>query len=204
MTKDDIRKRSLEKRDSLTPEDLSEKSRAIFEKVTALQEYIHADSVLIYASMRSEVITDDIILDSLAAGKKVFCPKVMDRAAGRMEFVRIHAMEDLKPGYFGIPEPEITEDSEIAFSAKEPTAEDPEPAPRSALVIVPGVAFDKNCNRIGYSGGFYDRYLSRSRDLTAIALSFDCQMVEEGLIVPQEHDVRPQLIITETSTYRWV
>ena len=107
MTKDDLRKQALLKRDSLLKDKITGYSREIFDKLTALLPYKEAGNILIYASMRSEVITDEIILDALASGKRVFCPKVVDKTNGLMTFVRIRALEELKEGYFGIREPVV-------------------------------------------------------------------------------------------------
>ena len=201
MTKEDIRKRTITKRDSLSPEELQEKSRQIFEKLIGTEEYRSAEDILVYASMRSEVITDDIILDSLSEGKRVFCPKVTDKNAGTMEFVRIFSLEDLKEGYFGIREPEITDDSEIYADdscKSDDHTEDSLIGGTLTLGIMPGVAFDHQRNRIGYSGGFYDRYLEKHPYVNTIALCMDCQLWEET--IPDDmHDVRPQKLITETA-----
>ena len=105
MTKDELRKQALLKRDSLDKGRILNKSKKIFEKLIALLPYKEAENILIYVSMRSEVITDEIILDALLAGKKVFCPKVVDRKMGLMEFIKINSLEDLTEGYFGIREP---------------------------------------------------------------------------------------------------
>lgn len=189
MTKDEIRKQTLIKRDGLTAEEIKEKSRAIFEKLIDIKEYKEADNILVYASMRSEVITDDIILDSLSQGKRVFCPKVTDRDAGEMKFIRIYSLEDLKEGYFGIPEPGLDEDSEIAYGSDRDMEE-------SVLAVIPGVAFDKSLNRIGYSGGFYDRFLAGRSDLKTVALGFECQICDT--VLPAEpFDIKPDMIISE-------
>ncbi len=186
MDKNDLRKASLSKRDALSKEEIEEKSRMIFEKLMELEQYRDADNVLVYASMRSEVITDDIILDALANGKKVFCPKVTDKEAGVMEFVRIMTLEDLKEGYFGIREPEITQGAELVNSHET----------EMSLIIMPGVAFDKNRNRIGYGGGFYDRYLTGHDQINTVALAFDCQIID-GAIDSSTEDIRPGIILTE-------
>ena len=186
MDKNDIRKASLAKRDALTKEEIEEKSRVIFEKLVELEEYKDAENILVYASMRSEVLTDDIILDALANGKKVFCPKVTDKNAGIMEFVRIMTLEDLKEGFFGIREPEISEDSEVAGHLD----------PEKTLMIMPGAAFDRENNRIGYGGGFYDRYLNKNPGFITLALAFECQIAEEP-IPSDEYDVRPGALLTE-------
>ncbi|WP_034452393.1 5-formyltetrahydrofolate cyclo-ligase [Butyrivibrio sp. AE2032] len=199
MDKKHIRKASLAKRDALTREQIEEKSRQIFEKLMELNEYRDAENILVYASMRSEVLTDDIILDALANGKKVFCPKVTDKPNGIMEFVRIMSLEELKEGYFGISEPELTDDSEIAGRAG---FEEGTGCSDKTLVIMPGAAFDRQCNRIGYGGGFYDRYLKRHPEFQTVALSFECQILDE-LIPVDEFDVKPTALLTEeTATLR--
>ncbi len=207
MEKGDYRKASLKRRDALTKEEIESKSRIIFEKLMAMEDYRNADNILIYASMRSEVITDDIILDALANGKKVFCPKVTEADRGLMEFVRIMTLEDLISGYFGIREPEIGEDSEIATilrNAPEDALDGPEASveeykglvPQKTLVIVPGAAFDRENNRIGYGKGFYDRYLMDNPEYKTIALAFSCQITDEPLPVG-DTDVKLKALLTE-------
>lgn len=204
MTKDDIRKQILAKRDSYTEAETEEKSRKIFEILTGIREYQNATDVLIYASTRSEVVTDDIILDCLSEGKRVFCPKVTDRKASEMKFVRIYSPEDLKEGYFGIREPEIGPDSEIYGEASPKSAgklhaasvdADREADVSFPLMIMPGVAFDRKRGRIGYGGGFYDRYLAGSSGISTIALCFDCQ-IYDGRLPLEPEDLRPDSIIT--------
>ena len=189
MEKNEIRAQILAKRDALTTEEIEQKSRLIFEKLVNMEEYRNAENILVYASMESEVRTDDIILDALADGKKVFCPKVTDKGNALMEFVRITALEDLKEGYFGIREPEITDESELAGNAKE---EDE----GKYLVIMPGVAFDRDGNRIGYGGGFYDRYLAEHEISKTIALCFKVQIIDE-IIKSTSEDIRPKVLISE-------
>lgn len=201
MTKDDIRQQILAKRDSYTAKEIEEKSRKIFELLSDTKEYKDATDVLIYASTRYEVVTDDIILDCLSEGKRVFCPKVTDRKSSTMKFVRIYSLEDLKEGYFGIREPEIDSESEIY--GKPGPKEDTEAAdanedetPFYPLIIMPGVAFDRENNRIGYGGGFYDRFLSLHPKIRTIAICFECQMFD-GILPREAMDVRPDLIISE-------
>lgn len=191
MDKAELRKQMLEKRDSLEPNEIEEKSRIIFDKLVGLDRYKEAKNLLIYASMRSEVRTDEIILDALADGKKVYCPKVTDKKNGMMVFVRIFALEGLKEGYFGIREPELDDISEI-FS----TDKNPELLNEITLAIVPGVAFDKNGNRIGYNGGFYDRFLSSHKTVSSVGICYSLQLACEDLPV-ESHDVPLDIIITD-------
>lgn len=188
MEKTEIRKKVLNKRNSLSREEIAKKSRAIFDKLIDLPEYKEAGNVLVYASMGSEVETDDIILDGLASGKNVFCPKCIDKKQGLMQFVRIHSLEDLREGYYGIREPEIVENSQIFGS---------EDAAKSSLAVVPGVVFDKDGNRLGYGGGYYDRFLARFPLVNTAALCYKLQMPENVEIPTGPHDVSIETVITE-------
>ncbi|SFP44756.1 5-formyltetrahydrofolate cyclo-ligase [Butyrivibrio proteoclasticus] len=180
--KDRIRKEVLEKRNLLSVEAIEEKSSLIAEKLFGLKEYVDAENILIYASMKSEVITDGIIEHSLESGKKVFCPKCTDKNNGLMEFIQIEMLSDLKAGYMGIREPEINESSKIFLGPTEKT-----------LVIIPGVAFDKKGNRIGYRGGYYDRFLSKYNGIMSVALAFTEQIIE---VVPSEiHDIPVDMVL---------
>lgn len=191
MTKDDIRKNILSKRNSLTKEEILKKSRRIFETLIKSPEYQDARNILIYASMGSEVRTDDIIENALAAEKNVFCPKCTDTKNGIMEFVKIGSLSDLEKGYFGIREPMIGSDSVIygtSFSNRE--------IAEATLMVMPLVAYDDENNRIGYKGGYYDRFLKRFDNLKTIALAFKVQHSDK--IIPSEaHDVKPEFVLSD-------
>lgn len=185
MDKDILRKEIIAKRDGLSSPDITSKSRKIFEKVQALSDFKEASNVLIYASMKSEVMTDDIIRACLEEGKSVYCPVCTDTANGVMEFVKIHSLQDLKEGYYGIREPLISEKSAV-YSGEEM---------ETSLCVVPGVAFDKMGNRIGYKGGYYDRYFERFPGLKKVALAFTEQIVDEISI--SEYDVPVDAVVTD-------
>ncbi len=186
MNKELLRKKALETRNSMPEAEIAAKSRTVFEKLTGTGAYLEAVNILIYASMGSEVSTDEIILDCLSRGINVFCPKVTDKRSGIMEFVRISYPEDLSEGYCHIREPEITEES-ILYDGQD--------ADRT-LAIMPMVAFDEQGNRIGYGGGFYDRYLSRYANLRTVAVAFECQRTDEA-IDQDLRDIKPGMIITD-------
>ncbi len=196
IDKTTIRKKIIEKRDSLSKEEISKKSMAITESLLGTSEYSEAKNVLIYASMKNEVITDGIIEDALSKGKNVFCPKVTDKEKRQMTFVKIEDQDDFEKGYFGIREPVITDDSIICKDSG-----------YNSLVIMPGVVFDRSRNRIGYGGGFYDTFLAANSKVSKIALAFDCQLYEGSengssdefpCELLDEHDVKPDKIITES------
>ncbi|WP_026487676.1 5-formyltetrahydrofolate cyclo-ligase [Butyrivibrio sp. XBB1001] len=199
--KKSIRKKMIKDRDGLSTQELSEKTNLIQERLFSSDEYKKALNILIYASMGSEVITDGIIKNALESGKNVFCPKVTDRAKREMVFVKITGLSDLKSGYMGIREPEISKAS-ILFpmdnksSASAPVADEFTPG----LVIMPGVSFDRDRNRLGYGGGFYDTFLSQNAGISTIALAFDCQIYDGSFPdeIIDEHDIKPDKIITES------
>ncbi|SCY30700.1 5-formyltetrahydrofolate cyclo-ligase [Butyrivibrio sp. INlla14] len=188
--KKSIRKKMIKDRDRLSTQELSEKTKLIQERLFSSEEYKKALNILIYASMGSEVITDGIIKNALESGKNVFCPKVTDRAKREMAFVKITSLSDLKSGYMGIREPEISETS-VIFCAD---------AFSHSLVIMPGVSFDRDRNRLGYGGGFYDTFLSQNAGISTIALAFDCQIYDGSFPdeIIDEHDIKPDKIITES------
>ncbi len=191
MNKELLRKNALDTRNALPEAEIVAKSRAVFEKLKGTDAYKDAVNILVYASFGSEVSTDDIISESLSLGKNVFCPKVTDPKSGIMEFVRIDHIKDLREGYFHIMEPQITDRSTL-YSGQDPDR---------TLLIVPLVAFDRNMNRIGYGGGFYDRYLSRYPGAVTISAAFECQMADED-IESEQGDIKPMMIITESRMYK--
>ena len=200
MNKKDIRKYVLDLRDGISVKEKAQYDASIKEIILGMEEYRKADVILAYVSYRSEVDTTALIQQALLDGKYVFAPKV---SGNEMEFWQITAMEDLQEGYRGIREPVQS----IAF---------PDWIKESCKVMMwmPGAAFDKERHRIGYGGGFYDRYLNRllrqseqtaSSDLawtqsgrfmlTTAALAYSCQILEQ--IPYEEHDIKPDLLVTE-------
>ena len=196
MNKRDVRKSVLALRDSISAEDKARYDAEIREIVTGMAEYREAEAILSYVSYKSEVDTILLIEQALADGKAVFTPKVAGR---EMEFWKITSLEDLQEGYKGIREPI----QGISFLEWIKACE--------VMMWMPGAAFDKDRHRIGYGGGFYDRYLNRLAGnmgnaaetwnlagqvpfITA-ALAYSCQVLEQ--IPHEEHDRKPDLIITE-------
>lgn len=197
--KKEIRREALRKRDSLTDEQRRAASGKIVRRLTEQLFYREADAVLTYISFRSEVDTFPLLERAFADGKAVFAPKVFEK---EMAFFRIFSSADLTAGYRGILEP-------AGGRLFERRRDDPL-SQRRILLCMPGAAFDRARHRIGYGGGFYDRYLSELLDedkdgkgavcpemkITTAALSFSCQIFEE---IPWEaHDFCPERIVTET------
>ena len=139
-----------------------------------------------YASSTDEVDTKNIINYCLLRGIKVFLPKVTDALSGKMEFYQINDLDkDLSQGFFGILEP-------VSLDLCNNIKPD--------LIVVPGVAFDLNLNRIGYGKGFYDRYIGEKIDDSTklVALSFEEQILIDDYIKADSNDVKMDIIITES------
>lgn len=152
MEKREGRCLAFKKRDGISEKDRERWSLEIQREVRSQPWYCQADIVLSYVSFRSEVSTGKINRWILEDGKQLFLPRTYaDRHV--MEFYRVSDLTMLTGGYQGIQEPAETE----PFSAAGKTAF---LDGKHILMIMPGVAFDKEGKRIGYGGGYYDRYLS--------------------------------------------
>ena len=152
-----IRKQVFAARKAHTDQQIDDWSRKIAETVTALPEYSNSRRILAYADYNHEVMTKYIIEAAWNDGKEVAVPKVVGQD---MVFYKLTDFAQLEKGYFGIPEPargEIVQWEE-------------------ALMIMPGVAFDRQNHRVGYGGGFYDRFLEKHPYITRVAVAFEFQM----------------------------
>lgn len=181
-----IRKELLNRRNSL-PQEICEKySKLIETRLLSLPIYQTADTLLIYASYNNEVNTYSIIEDALNHSKRVYCPKVLE--PGVMKFYHIRSLNDIVAGYRNIPEP-IRTDCIYDYKSSANT-----------LMIMPLVGYDSHKVRLGYGGGFYDRYLQRFPLIPKIALGYECQKYEPFL--PSEStDIKPDYILTEEKLF---
>jgi 5-formyltetrahydrofolate cyclo-ligase len=184
--KSDIRKYILSRRDSIREEIRKDKDREIKERLLALSEFKASHKILLYASFRSEVDTFDLLKYCVAHGKVVVLPKV-DKQDNELKLYEIKDTGELISGYLGISEPDVPEDRLMNVEHMD-------------LILVPGVAFDEKCNRLGYGKGFYDKLLSGvrgqgSRVKGLIAMAYEEQIVEA---LPSEpHDIKMDKIITD-------
>lgn len=176
MEKKDIRQYIFQQRRQMTTEELERNSQIICEEIMKQPQWREASCVFAYMDCKNEVSMRPLLEDAWKSGKKVAVPKVFGK---EMKFFYIRSYEEVEPGYFGICEPVTTEEA----------------LEETALIIVPGVAFDRNRHRCGYGGGFYDRYLSQHTHHGTIAPAFDFQIVDQ--VPVQEFDIFPQMIITE-------
>ena len=186
MEKKEIRKQILKERDLLSLEYRKEADEKIFQKLISRKEYKEAELILSYINYKSEVDTKKLIIKAFSDQKRVAVPKVLNNK-GEMEFYEITSFEEVVSGYKGIEEPDIIGKSPVNLKKE----------PGKVLVIMPGAAFDSKCNRIGYGGGFYDRYLEKysCNNLIAIALCYQVQIVEK--IESEIFDQKPSMVLTE-------
>lgn len=181
-TKAEIRRRIIQLRNGLSEENRRKSSFLVTERILGHQWFYLADTILGFVSYGTEIDTSDLLKEALRQGKKVYVPRVEGDV---MNFYRISSMEELTIGYKGIPEPDGTSE---CFSYKQELAD-------KQLLLMPGVAFDMQRNRIGYGKGFYDKFLSDKPQLQlrSIAIGYGCQMVEQ--IPAEECDIKPYQVI---------
>lgn len=180
-----LRATILTQRDQLPPLQRQEKSRAITTRLLELPAFQDAGLVMAYVGFRSEVETWPLLLACLAMGKQLAVPRTMVATKRLIPCLLADPGQDLAPGYCGIPEPRPT------LPEADPGAID--------VVIVPGSVFDAAGGRMGYGGGYYDRFLQHDApQAIRIGLAFDLQLVEHAPLEP--HDQRMHCLITESST----
>jgi len=186
MEKKEARRQVQEAVRGLTAEERAAKSAAICERLCRLPELQAAKVVMGFLSMPDELDTFPILGDLIADGKRVYVPRTSVRQR-RMIAVRLTDMKALRPGEYGILEPDTEETcgvSEIDF------------------VLVPARAFDRHGNRLGRGAGFYDRFMAR-KGFRAVrcGIAFACQVLPE--IPHGESDLPVQILVTERDTHRF-
>jgi 5-formyltetrahydrofolate cyclo-ligase len=185
--KDEVRKANLGQRISLGKKERMRKSKIIQQRLMDLQEYRQAQTVMLYLNFREEVETTALAKATIDSQKKLILPRCAShRILLPLEVCDLE--QDIEPGTYGIREPKLT------LRVVEPSEID--------LIIVPGTAFDLQGNRLGYGGGYYDRFLMRLKPLTPIvALGFECQVI--GQVPVDRHDVKMTKLITENAVYEF-
>jgi len=178
--KNTIRKKILSMRNRQKKDVKLNKDAAIKKRLLSLPEVRKAKIVLCYVSIKGEVKTDDMIPECLEHGKRILVPFLDDKKEAIM-ISEIKDLDELSPGAFGIPQPKNPKE----FSLE-----------KIDLIVVPGIAFDRRGNRVGYGSGFYDRFLKKlKKGIPTVALAYDFQIVKE--IPTNGMDVRVHKIVTE-------
>lgn len=184
-SKKTLRTRVIAARESISPSDRAAMSAAITQGVTAHSRFQEARCVSLYSSFGAEFDTTALIAAAHAEGKIVVLPRV-DRATKSLAMHIVNPTTTLHPDKWGIPEP----------APDAPLAE----IERIDFVLVPGVAFDRLGNRLGYGAGFYDRFLLKvSASATRLVAAFDCQIVDTVPVEP--HDQRVHFLVTPTEQW---
>lgn len=187
MDKECLRMEARKRRDALSEEQRIGLSQVIMNRLWQWEPFLNAKVILSYASFRSEVYTDEINERLLAEGKTLYFPKVFSEVAHKMEFYPVTCMEELVCGYQGIREPK----SGI------PLFSDEKADYKNYVMLMPGLAFDEDGNRLGYGGGYYDYYLARYKKYIAhtCMLAFEIQRMKS--VGNDRYDIRPDCILTD-------
>ena len=175
MDKQALRKQIREQKRSMTAEQIQQKSAVLAEKFRACELYQAAKTIYGYLPYNQEVRTVPMLHQALLDGKRVAVPKVYGE---EMKFLYMTDLSQVETGYAGIPEP----------VADSPVADDP-----TALVLMPGLAFTAQGDRMGYGGGFYDKFLAAEPNHPTVALCYDFQMVDT--LPTQAHDIPVDLVL---------
>jgi 5,10-methenyltetrahydrofolate synthetase len=185
--KSEVRKSCLAQRATLGEEERKYKSRIIQQRLEDLPEFQKAQVVMLFLNFRDEVDTTALAQKTLDLNKKLILPRCAPK--GILLPIEVKDLcEDIEPGVWGIREPKLnkgeTDPSEID------------------LIVVPGAGFDLRGDRLGYGGGFYDRFFMRLNSLTPrVALCFECQVIDE--VPVDKHDVKMTMLITENDVYNF-
>jgi 5-formyltetrahydrofolate cyclo-ligase len=154
----------------------------IWKRVIKHSFYKECHNILTYLDFNKEVRTHKIIETALQDGKEVGVPKLTGE-----NFIPVcfEKWDELVQGKYGIPEPHLAPPFEIS---------------EKTLILVPGIGFDRNGNRLGFGKGYYDRFLMTIKNPLTVGLAFSFQIVPE--IPVQSHDIALDWIVTENETIR--
>jgi 5-formyltetrahydrofolate cyclo-ligase len=180
-----IREQAHANRQAQTNKD--ELSAAICQTFMGLPEFAAADTVMVYIDVRTEVRTRHALPALLASGKRIVVPYCVERD---LELFLLENMDELAIGMYKIlePKPELRDAPGKRIAVEE-----------LDLIMVPGVAFDRNGARMGHGFGYYDKLLEHAQNAPLVALAFECQLFAE--IPTQSHDVFMDKIITEQAVH---
>ena len=190
MTKKEIRAEIRGKRRALSTEEWREKSHRIGATLCRLPAYEQADVIFAYLAKEGEVLLDEVILDALGRGKTVAVPKVL---GSEMEFYMIEDLSQVEIGCMGIREP----------LSRKPVSLPPQSVAMDAakiLMLLPAVAVDEQCHRVGYGGGYYDKYLEKHPALYKLAVAFEFQVYPQ--VPTEEFDMPLDQIVTEERIWK--
>ena len=169
MDKKELRATIRARKRAMTEEEIVSRSEKLMELFLKSDAYKNANTIYGYLPYNQEVRTVPMLEQAQRDGKRVAVPKCY---GSEMKFIYMEDLSKVEKGYANIPEP--IEDG--------PIGDDP-----TALVLMPGLAFDPQGHRIGYGGGFYDKFLSAEPTHPTLALCYEFQMLP--VLETEEHDI---------------
>lgn len=175
MDKKLLRQKIRQMKRDMTEEEIVVAGQKLAQKLYATEQYRQASTIYGYLPYNQEVRTVPMLEQALADGKKVAVPKVY---GDEMKFIYMTDLSAVEKSDMGIPEP--VEDG--------PVGDDP-----AALVLMPGLAFTTRGDRMGYGGGYYDKFLAAEPNHPTVALCYEFQMVES--LPTQDHDIPVDVVI---------
>lgn len=185
MDKKVLREKMLKKRAELSQEEIIRKSKAIQDRLFNLKEYKKSNFIFSYISFKNEVNTHDIIKKSLAIGKRIGVPITIPKGRQLLVSEIKDFDEELEMGYYNILTPKREYIREI-------------PPELIDMVLVPGLIFTPAGYRVGYGGGYYDRFFSKNKEIFKVGLCYEMQMVPKVPTII--YDIPVDCIITEKRT----
>jgi len=179
LAKEELRKNISEEISALPDEYITASNKGLLQHVLSLDEFIAARNIFIYFSVEREPDTRELIKAAFSMGKTVALPYCY--RGGIMQARAVNSLDELHPAMLGIPAP-------------------PDCAPVIApeeldLVIVPALAFDKRRYRLGYGGGYYDRYL---QNISAYTVGLTRELLIKDELPREPHDIAVKRVITES------
>jgi 5-formyltetrahydrofolate cyclo-ligase len=189
MTKSDLRTTLLDQRSAITPDDRGLWDQMIFERAHKHKAFQNASRVHVYRSFGHEVETTPFIEYAWGIGKDVYVP-IVPPGIGVLHHCRVTWHTKWREGAFGIMEPVIEDGQNLVT--------DPSFFGDDSAIIVPLVGFDRQCHRLGYGKGYYDRFLADTT-ATAIGIAYEVQRVPS--VGAQAHDVPLHCVATNERWY---
>ncbi len=187
MDKKELRKEILRKRAKITKEENDKYSNTIANTLYEMNSYKEANTIMCFISFANEINTRELIETSIKNGKTLVIPITIPETK-ELKISQILDFSELEKGFYNILTPK-----EEFIRYIDPSTID--------LVLVPGVVFAKNGYRIGYGGGYYDRFLSKlDKSVPKVAIGFDLQVVEE--VPTEDFDIPVDMIVTEERTIK--
>lgn len=174
--KKQIRDLLKRRREGLAPAQVQGLSEKICRNIRRQPWFLQAGTVCFYYPLGNEVDLLPLAREALGMGKELAFPRVEGKG---MEFFRVGSLEEFREGSFHVMEPTGSEPVTVV----------------GALALVPGVGFDAHGNRLGYGGGYYDRYFASHPDMVKVGVAYGLQLV--GQLEKGEYDVPMDGVVTE-------